>query len=353
MADGAAIEKFFCNVCKGSTNHFIRGDYKKAGNDEGDGVYFDTRALIIECCGCEHVALVKKTHFSEDFDYLDHPETGKTSLIANWDETIYPPVSYRTPPDWFADLPDQTLQLISREIYKSLQTESLYLATFGSRTLIDRLILLTVGDKGNFGKGLAALREEGKLSDQEREILEPVVQAGHAAAHRGWSPTMDQLGTILDTVEGLIHRLLVLPKLAEELEGAVPGRNHGDKPKASAPVKSTLEKIEAAPKALRAVYDELAGKLRALGNDVTLHPQKHYIAFRRNRNFASVQIYNQKKVVRVYLNVDPDEVKLDEAMMRDVRQIGHFGTGDLEITITSKADIEKIHELLQMSYAAS
>ncbi len=98
---------------------------------------------------------------------------------------------------------------------------------------------------------------------------------------------------------------------------------------------------------------KLAEKVRALGDDVTVHPQKHYMAFRRNRNFASVQIYNQKQVIRIYLNLDPDSMELDLSMMRDVRQIGHFGTGDLEITIKSKKDIEKVSALIEASYAAS
>ena len=275
-----------------------------------------------------------------------------------WDEVIYPPVTYRNPPAWFEDLPDLTLREISVEIYKSLQTGSHYLATFGSRTLIDRLIVLTVGDQKNFPKGLQALQDAGMLSPHERDILNPVVDAGNAAAHRGWAPTKEQLAIILDTVEGLIHRLLVLPKMAEELEVAVPsragsGKAKAGKPIANVPVVTVKDKIDAAPKELRALYDELAGRLKALGDDVTVHPQKHYMAFRRNRNFASVQIYNQKRVVRIYLNLDPDTVELDLAMMRDVRQIGHFGTGDLEITIRSKKDIEKVVRLIEASYEAS
>jgi predicted transport protein len=353
MTSAPEIEKFFCNVCKGKTNHFIRGEYVKTEEDEHSPVSFTQRLLIIECCGCEHLALVKKTHFSENVDYDHHPVSGEQIVIANWDEVIYPPVTYRAAPTWFEDLPDPTLREISNEIYKSLQTGSHYLATFGSRTLIDRLIVLTVGDKGNFAKGLAALRDEGKISQHERDILEPVLQAGHAAAHRGWAPTKEQLAIILDTVEGLIHRLLVLPKLAEELEEAVPGRGASAKAKAVEAISNVKVKIDAAPKDLRAIYDELAGRLKSLGDDVTVHPQKHYMAFRRNRNFASVQIYNQKKVVRVYLNLDPDAVESNGLSIRDVRQIGHFGTGDLEITIKTKEDIEAAAGLLKASYEVS
>jgi predicted transport protein len=352
MTNTVKTEKFFCNKCKGTTNHFIRGEYISSDEDE-DGIGTTQHLLIIECCGCEYLALVKKTHFSEDLDYGYHPITGETVVTRIWDETIYPPVTYRTAPSWFEDLPDPTLQAISQEIYKSLQTGSHYLATFGSRTLIDRLIVLTVGDKGNFVRGMNALQEEGKISKHEREILEPVLQAGHAAAHRGWAPTKEQLAVILDTVEGLIHRLLVLPKLAEELDEAVPNRNKDEKAKIEKTIMTTKDKIANAPSDLKAVYEELAGRLKALGQDVTIHPQKHYIAFRRNRNFASVQIYNQKKVIRVYLNLDPDAVAIDNSYMRDVRQIGHFGTGDLEITIKSKKDIDKANDFLTTSYSAS
>ncbi|MDQ7018328.1 MAG: DUF5655 domain-containing protein [Robiginitomaculum sp.] len=346
------IERFFCNNCKGKTKHFIRGEHCKH-DDDGD-LWYKQTLLIIECCGCENLALVKKTLFSEDVCHFNDPDTGALDADEQWKEVIYPPVTYRNPPPWFEDLPDPTLRVISDEIYKSLQTGSHYLATFGSRTLIDRLIVLTVGDKGNFPKGLQALQNEGMLSSHERDILNPVVDAGNAAAHRGWAPTKEQLAIILDTVEGLIHRLLVLPKMAEELEEAVPSRGGGGaKVKTGKPVVTVMDKIEAAPKGMRALYDELVGRLKALGDDVTVRPQKHYMAFRRNRNFASVQIYNQKRVVRIYLNLDPDAIELDLTMMRDVRQIGHFGTGDLEITINSKKDIQKITYLFEQSYAES
>lgn len=345
------IEKFFCNSCNQKTKHFIRGEYNK--RDEDEVFWYKQRMLIVECCGCENLELVKLTLFSEDVDYFENEITREQDSHARWEEIIYPPVTYRKTPTWFEDLPDPTLRAISDEIYKSLQTGSHYLATFGSRTLIDRLIVLTVGDKGNFAKGLQALQDEGKLSLHEREILNPVVDAGNAAAHRGWAPTKDQIAVILDTVEGLIHRLLVLPKLAEELEEAVPSRNGSSKMKAAKQVVTIKDKIQAAPKDVRALYEELAARLKSLGADVAVHPQKHYMAFRRNRNFASVQIYNKKRVVRVFLNLDPDAYTLDASTMRDVRQIGHFGTGDLEVTIRSKPDIDKAADLIQQSYELS
>lgn len=348
-----SIEKFFCNRCKGQTRHFVRSEYETIYDDEHGYTSLTARHCIIECCGCGNIAFVKKTHFSEDLGRFKDPATGQEYYEALWDEEIYPPVTYRSPPPWFDDLPDDTLREISGEIYKSLQSGSHYLATFGSRTLIDRLIVLTVGDQGSFPKGLQTLQDRGMLSLQERDILDPVVEAGNAAAHRGWAPNKEQLTVILDTVEGLIHRLLVLPALTEELKEAVPSRGgHAPAKPGNSPV-TVQDKINAAPKAVRATYDTLLAMLMGLGSDVSMRPKKHYIAFRRNRNFASVQVYNQKRIVRVYLNLDPDTVDLDASMMRDVRQIGHYGTGDLEVTLKNKKDLAKIEALIKDSYASS
>ena len=55
----------------------------------------------------------------------------------------------------------------------------------------------------------------------------------------------------------------------------------------------------------------------------------------------------------VYLKIDPNTVTLQEGFSRDVRTIGHYGTGDLEITIRTQEDLEHAKPLLQRSYEAS
>lgn len=289
MGTNADTERYFCNSCGQKTKHFVRAEYETTDHD-GSGVTSLTQRLtIVECCGCENLAFVKRTHFSEHIGYRENPATGEVEEIPLWDEIIYPPATDRSPPPWFDDLPDPTLREISQEIYRSLQAGSLYLATFGSRTLIDRLIVLIVGEMENFAKGMETLVNEGKLSQHEREILEPVLQAGHAAAHRAWAPTRDQFKMILDTVEGLIHRLLVLPQLAEELEEAVPNRGGKENLVEGSRV-DIRNKIAVAPAVVRGTFEEIEKRLKAFGEDVSVHQQKHYVAFKRNRNFASVHL---------------------------------------------------------------
>ena len=50
---------------------------------------------------------------------------------------------------------------------------------------------------------------------------------------------------------------------------------------------------------------------------------------------------------------DPTTVALEPGFTRDMRKIGHYGTGDLEVTIARADDPEWPKPLFEMSSAAS
>jgi predicted transport protein len=129
----------------------------------------------------------------------------------------------------------------------------------------------------------------------------------------------------------------------------------GDAPK---PARRSSEKTvtqlhEQAPEDLRNLYDTLEAYLLSLGDDVTKTTRQLYYAFRRIKNFACVEIHPQTKKLLVYLKTDPSSVTLEPGFTRDVTQIGHFGTGNLELTIGSAQDLDRAQPLIQASYAAS
>jgi len=53
------------------------------------------------------------------------------------------------------------------------------------------------------------------------------------------------------------------------------------------------------------------------------------------------------------VKVDPETVELQPGFTRDVRKIGHFGTGDLEIRMAHLDQMPALEPLLTASYAAS
>ena len=117
--------------------------------------------------------------------------------------------------------------------------------------------------------------------------------------------------------------------------------------------KTVTELLAQASPALSDRFGAVKEMLLALGDDVQEKALKYYFAFKRIKNFACVEVHPGSEQLLVYVKVNPDTIALESGFTRDVRKIGHFGTGDLEIRITSDADISKAEPLLLKSYEAS
>lgn len=111
--------------------------------------------------------------------------------------------------------------------------------------------------------------------------------------------------------------------------------------------------IEKADRKLRDRYEAIRAYLLALGDDVQEKTLQNYIAFKRIKNFACVEVHINTKNILVYVKIDPDRLELVDGFTRDMRGIGHFGTGDLEIVIRNDDDFERAKPLLIKSYEAS
>jgi predicted transport protein len=132
--------------------------------------------------------------------------------------------------------------------------------------------------------------------------------------------------------------------------GTVPSqrRSHAVEPaKEKQPAPGTTE-ISPEPHALMDVWESLKAFLLALGDDVQMKELEQYVAFRRLRNFACVKVHS--KDLQVWTRLDPSSVVLEEGFTRDVSEIGHTGTGDLEIRIRTAADLERAQPLILRSY---
>jgi predicted transport protein len=112
-------------------------------------------------------------------------------------------------------------------------------------------------------------------------------------------------------------------------------------------------RIEQSDPELRDLFEAVRVFLAGLGDDVQVKELKNYIAFKRLKNFACLEVYPQARVVIVYLKIDPKTVTLEEAFARDVTNIGHFGTGDLELSLHTMEDFARAQPLFQRSYEGS
>jgi predicted transport protein len=98
------------------------------------------------------------------------------------------------------------------------------------------------------------------------------------------------------------------------------------------------------------LYENLKAYMLALGDDVQNKRLKHYEAFKRITNFACVEVHPQAKKIVVFLKLEPSEFDLEDGFTRDVSNIGHFGNGDLEVTIHNRKDLERALPLISNAY---
>lgn len=100
-------------------------------------------------------------------------------------------------------------------------------------------------------------------------------------------------------------------------------------------------------------FEALRAFLLALGDDVQETTLRFYIAFKRIKNFACVEFRPSAAKILIFVKVAPASVDLEPGFTRDVSKVGHFGTGDLEITLAKPEDLERAKPLILQSYEAS
>lgn len=123
--------------------------------------------------------------------------------------------------------------------------------------------------------------------------------------------------------------------------------------KKSSRSKTVTELLAQADHELAALYEKFETFALSLGDDVVKNERSLYFAFRRLKNFACVEVHPTSRNLLVYLKLPPESVELMEGFSRDVSKIGHFGTGDLELRISSTANWPLVEELTRQAYAAN
>lgn len=214
-AENFKIEKIHCNNCLHETKHFVIAERSNSGREQADTsdpyctyeVFWNTTFKMLECCGCENVTLLRRFYFSED-DGIE--------------EKYYPPRVSRQLPKWHDELPSDWCEMLS-EVYAALHADSRRLALMGTRTLVDMFMSDQLGDIGGFAQKMQKLESEGLISKPNKVVLDAVLEAGHAAAHRGHKAKSNEVNQVMDIVENLLQSY-VLKHAAENLKSKTPKR---------------------------------------------------------------------------------------------------------------------------------
>lgn len=116
-------------------------------------------------------------------------------------------------------------------------------------------------------------------------------------------------------------------------------------------MKTHADQIATASPELLALFEQTRSFILAQGDDIIEKPLKLYVAFRRLKNFVCMSLISkQDPHVFLTLKLDPASVELEKGFTRDVTNIGHWGTGDLEVVLRKPADFEKAKSLIERAY---
>lgn len=146
---------------------------------------------------------------------------------------------------------------------------------------------------------------------------------------------------------------LLLLELVNATSGSSTKGGDGASGTAEAGGRAVATKVAELQGPIRDVFEELRAYLLALGDDVQEIQRKLYIAYKRLKNFACVEAHFPSGEILVFLKINPEGRPLEPGFARDVREIGHFGTGDLELRLKTREDLDRAKPLIQESYEAS
>ncbi len=195
------------------TTSWADDKYPVSGSDE-----YET----LKCLGCENIKLRHTSIFSGD----DDPTIN-----------YFPPAIFRPYPTWFKelflDLPleDDFVEPLLKEIYVALQNNQPRLAAMGVRSLIETIMISKTEDQGAFSKNMAEFERLGYVSSLQKERIEAILDAGHAAIHRKFKPSTQDIVTLVDMTEHIIETVYLHKVKIDKLIKRVPAKKTNKKGK--------------------------------------------------------------------------------------------------------------------------
>lgn len=144
------------------------------------------------------------------------------------------PEIQRFRPNWLTELPEPPRRFLA-QVYTALEAGILDLGVIGIRTVVDLVAVRLVGDLGAFPQKLDGLVREGYISDEDRQCLAVVIDAGSAVAHRGHSFGLGDIHLMLDCIEPLLFAHFIRPRRLKRLARSIPKRGHGARRRPGSP----------------------------------------------------------------------------------------------------------------------
>jgi len=108
------------------------------------------------------------------------------------------------------------------------------------------------------------------------------------------------------------------------------------------------EHLDYASEGIRPALDLIREFLLSIDDSVEENPKKLYIAYKTTQNLVCLEVKQHK--IYLILKLNPAGFDALPSNARDVTNIGHYGTGDFELTINGEEDVEAAKDWVMRAY---
>jgi len=106
--------------------------------------------------------------------------------------------------------------------------------------------------------------------------------------------------------------------------------------------------LDGKPAGIREIAMSVQEYIFGLDPTIEERPKKFYVGYRTTQNIVCMDV--RTKNVYLFLKLAPKDAKEQAGFIRNVANIGHYGTGDIEVTLKSLEDFERAKPLIRKAY---
>jgi predicted transport protein len=123
--------------------------------------------------------------------------------------------------------------------------------------------------------------------------------------------------------------------------------------KTEIPVYTLEDHTKRKPERIIELFESLRERIIELAEvgDITEKFNKMYIGYKHGKNFCEIKL--QSNGLKIWLDIPYSDLDDPFDHAKDVSNIGHHGTGQVETRLTSEDDIDKVLYLIDQSYKQS
>ena len=110
----------------------------------------------------------------------------------------------------------------------------------------------------------------------------------------------------------------------------------------------TLDSYQYLQGTMRSLFDQLRKRILNLDPNVREVCNKHYVAYKTNVNFVNIE--PRMGYLRLFLNLQFAEINDPKGLCRDVSSVGHHGTGNVDLKLSSYDQLDDVMDLIRQSF---